>query len=101
MLEQCYENKSIIIDCKIKNILNIHSIKHESVKDLRGLFDNVKKNLRALKVLNFNRDMFSNIILLNTVLDKLDHGTCKQYELTLKDNEVPNLDEFSKLEKLC
>lgn len=72
----------------------MHPIKHESAKDLRNLFGNIKKNLRTLKVLDLDRDTLSNAILLNIVLDKLDRETCKQYELTLKNNEVPSFDEF-------
>lgn len=93
-LEQRYENKRIIVDCHIKGILNMQAIKHESAKDLQILLDNVKKNLRALKVLDFNRDKLSSAILLNVVLDKLDRETRKQFEITLKTNEVPSFDNF-------
>ncbi|CAL1262782.1 unnamed protein product [Larinioides sclopetarius] len=91
-LEQRYENKRVIVDCHIKNILNFPAMKHESAKDLRILLDNIKRNLRSLKILDFNRDKLSNTLLLNIVLDKLDRETRKQYELTLKDNEVPDFD---------
>lgn len=44
-------------------------IKHESKKDLRKLLNKEKKNLKALNVLYFYRDNFSNVILLNTVVN--------------------------------
>ncbi|GBL91111.1 hypothetical protein AVEN_184476-1 [Araneus ventricosus] len=91
-LEQRYENKRVIVDCHIKNILNLQVMKRESSEDLRILLDNVKKNLRSLKILDFERDKLSNALLLNVVLDKLDRETRKQFELTLKDNEVPDFD---------
>ncbi|KFM74595.1 hypothetical protein X975_22117, partial [Stegodyphus mimosarum] len=101
-LEQRYENKRIIVDCHIKNILNTPSINHESAKELRIMLDNIKKNLRSLKILDFARDKLSNVLLLNIVLDKLDRETRKQYELTLKDNEVPDFDTFLEfLERRC
>ncbi|GBO35025.1 hypothetical protein AVEN_136203-1 [Araneus ventricosus] len=67
-------------------------MKRESSEDLHILLDNVKKNLRSLKILDFERDKLSNALLLNVVLDKLDRETRKQFELTLKDNEVPDFD---------
>ncbi|XP_054709666.1 uncharacterized protein LOC129219330 [Uloborus diversus] len=101
-LEQRDENKRIIVDCHINNILNIQPIKHESAKDLRIILDNVKKNLRSLKLLDFARDKLSNAILLNVVLEKLDRETRKQYELTLKDKEVPDFDALLEfLERRC
>lgn len=95
-LEQRYENKTVV-DYHKKNILNMYAIKHEYAKKLRNFLDNVNRNLRALKVLDFDRDTFSNAILLNVILDKLDHETHKQCKLTLKDNEVPNFDELLEL----
>lgn len=35
----------------------MYTIKPESAKVVRSLLDNVKKNLSALKVLNFDRDI--------------------------------------------
>lgn len=55
---QRYENKRIIVDCHIKSIFNRQLIEHESAKNL-NLIDNAKKNLRSLKVLDFDRDNFS------------------------------------------
>ncbi|GFR26833.1 DUF1758 domain-containing protein [Trichonephila clavata] len=93
-LEQRYENRRIIVDSHIKNILNCQTIRHESTKDLRYLLDCINKNLRSLKSLEFERDKFSNALLLNIILDKLDRETRKQFEIILKDNEVPDFDQF-------
>lgn len=58
----------------------MHSIKHESAKDLCNLLDNLKKNLRTLKRSQRNlTDTSSNVMILNIVLDKLDHKRRKQY----------------------
>ncbi|GFR16787.1 uncharacterized protein TNCT_731461 [Trichonephila clavata] len=43
-LEQRYENKRVIVDCHIKNILNVQAMKYESSGDLRILLDNIKKD---------------------------------------------------------
>ncbi|GBN68423.1 hypothetical protein AVEN_204515-1 [Araneus ventricosus] len=38
-LEQRYESKRVIVDCHIKNILNLQLMKRESSEDLRILLD--------------------------------------------------------------
>ncbi|GFS79813.1 integrase catalytic domain-containing protein [Trichonephila clavipes] len=93
-LEQRYENKRLMVYCHIKNILNIQPLKHESGKDLRNVLDTILKNLRSLKILEFERDKLSDALLLNIILDKLDRDSRKQYELTLKDDNVPEFDDF-------
>ncbi|GBN29372.1 hypothetical protein AVEN_57692-1, partial [Araneus ventricosus] len=93
-LEERFENKRIIVDTHIKNIINHEKIVHESAKDLRKLLDNIHKNLRALKVLKYDRNDLSNVLLINIILQKLDRETRKQFELSLVDNEVPDFNEF-------
>lgn len=41
--------------CHVKYILNLYVIKQDSAKDHYNLLDNADKNLRALKVLKFDR----------------------------------------------
>ncbi|GFS45898.1 DUF1758 domain-containing protein [Nephila pilipes] len=84
----------MLVDSHIKSILNLPTLKHESAKDLRYFLDCLNKNLRSLKVLDFERDKLSNVLFLNIILEELDRESRKQYELTLKDNEVPDFDEF-------
>ncbi|GFS91387.1 DUF1758 domain-containing protein [Nephila pilipes] len=54
----------------------------------------IDQEIQHLEVLNFERDELSNLLFLNIILEKLDGESRKQYELTLKDNEVPDFDEF-------
>ncbi|GFU68306.1 DUF1758 domain-containing protein [Trichonephila clavipes] len=42
-LEQRYENKRLMVNCHIKNILNIQPLKHGSGKDLRYVLDTILK----------------------------------------------------------
>ncbi|CAL1274004.1 unnamed protein product [Larinioides sclopetarius] len=93
-LEERFENKRIIVDTHIKNIIDHEKIVHESAKDLRKLLDNIHKNLRALKVLKYDRNDLSNALLINIILQKLDRETRKQFEFSLIDNKVPEFDEF-------
>lgn len=90
------------LGCQIKNIPTMQLIKDESSKDLRDFLVSVKKNHWSPKVIDFDRDNFSNAILLNIVLHILDRDTRKQHELTLKDNEDSQFDDFLDfLERRC
>ncbi|GFU60262.1 DUF1758 domain-containing protein [Nephila pilipes] len=93
-LEKRYENKRMLVDCYIKSILNLPTLKHGSAKDLRYFLDCLNKNLRSLKVIDFERDKLSNVFFLNIILEKLGRESRKLYELTLKDNEVSDFDQF-------
>ncbi|GFT14119.1 DUF1758 domain-containing protein [Nephila pilipes] len=54
----------------------------------------IDQEIQHLEVLDFERDKLSNVLFLNIILEKLERESHKQYELTLKDNEVSDLDEF-------
>ncbi|GFS84583.1 DUF1758 domain-containing protein [Nephila pilipes] len=86
----------MFVDSHIKSILNLPTLKHESAKDMHYFLQRyyVNKNLRSLKVLDFERHKLRNVLFLNIILEELDRESRKQYELTLKDNEVPDFDEF-------
>jgi len=101
-LENRFQNKRIMVDLHIRNIMDLPELKQESTKDLRNLLDVIIKNLRALKSLEYESDKFSDILLLNIIIKKLDKQTQKQYEFTLTSNEVPEFSGFLEfLEKRC
>jgi hypothetical protein len=89
-----YENKRAIFDMHIQAIMNHEKIQHESARELRFFVDNVKKNLRSLKSLEFTRNDFSDAILVNILLSKLDKETRKLFEATLNSTDIPKLDHF-------
>ncbi|GFW33623.1 integrase catalytic domain-containing protein [Trichonephila clavipes] len=93
-LEERYENKRLIVKTHVKAILNLAKLKNESAKDLRYLIDDVNKNMRALKVLEFKRNNLSDILILKIILQKLDKETLKQFEYSLNSTEVPKFDDF-------
>ncbi|GFT46356.1 DUF1758 domain-containing protein [Nephila pilipes] len=72
----------------------IQHLEHESAKDLCHFLDCLNKNLRSLKVLEFETYKLSNVLFLNIILEKLDRESRKQYELTLENNEVVDFDGF-------
>lgn len=93
-LSDRYENRRLLTDTHINNILHYPSITHESAKELRDLLDNVNKNLRALKLLKFEQNNFANALLLNIIMPKLDKNSRIQFEQTVQKQEVPELNDL-------
>ncbi|GBN71477.1 hypothetical protein AVEN_85918-1 [Araneus ventricosus] len=93
-LEDRYENKRAVVDSQILSLINLEKLNYESAEDLRKLLDTVKKNLRTLKTFEYERNNLSDVLIINLILQKLDKETRKQFEITLKSKEVPDLDNF-------
>ncbi|GBN41377.1 hypothetical protein AVEN_182075-1 [Araneus ventricosus] len=93
-LEDRYENKRAVVDSQILSLINLEKLNYESAEDLRKLLDTVKKNLRTLKTLEYERNNLSDVLIINLILQKLDKETRKQFEITLKSKEVPDLYNF-------
>ncbi|GBL92707.1 hypothetical protein AVEN_119100-1 [Araneus ventricosus] len=95
-----YENQRQLIDSHVLEIINYDKIHSESAKDLRALMDCVNKNIRALKVLKYEQNKLSDVMLINIILQKTDRESRKQFELSLKTAEIPTFDILMKfLEK--
>ncbi|GBM97379.1 hypothetical protein AVEN_162004-1 [Araneus ventricosus] len=93
-LKERLENKKLIINAHVNAVINFEKIQYASAKDLRNLLDNTRKNLRALKVLEYERNELSDIVLLNILLPKLDKESRKLFESSLETSDVPKLDNF-------
>ncbi|GFV04347.1 DUF1758 domain-containing protein [Trichonephila clavipes] len=62
--------------------------------------DCINRNIRALKVLKYEQNDLSDIILISIILQKIDKESRKQFELSLKTAKVPTFDSIMKfLEK--
>ncbi|GBM91351.1 hypothetical protein AVEN_7003-1 [Araneus ventricosus] len=95
-----FENKMLLVELHINEILEAGKLTTESAKDLRNLTDNIKKSIRGLKVLEYNRNNLSDVLILNIVISKLSKQSRQYYESSLSSNEVPKLDDLiSFLEK--
>ncbi|GBM25188.1 hypothetical protein AVEN_184604-1 [Araneus ventricosus] len=95
-----FENKRLLVELHINEILEAGKLTTESAKDLRNLTDNINKSIRGLKVLEYNRNNLSDVLILNIVISKLDKQSRQYYESSLSSNEVPKLvDLISFLEK--
>ncbi|GFX58385.1 integrase catalytic domain-containing protein [Trichonephila clavipes] len=93
-LKTRFENKRLLTETHIIAILEIEKLTSESARDIRTMTDIISKNIRALKLLGFERNNLSDLILLNIILKKIDRKTRKQFEQSIDSNQIPELDTF-------
>ncbi|GFR06901.1 integrase_H2C2 domain-containing protein [Trichonephila clavata] len=103
-LEQRFENKRLIINKHINAMLMLkyEKFRGDSNVDLRNLVDTCTKHLRALKLLNFEHNTFSELLLIQLVMQVLDTETKRLFEMTLESTDIPKWDDFlAFLNKRC
>ncbi|GBM12575.1 hypothetical protein AVEN_78349-1 [Araneus ventricosus] len=93
-LKERFENQRLLIDFHVLSILHYDKIQQESARELRSLIDCIKKNIRGLKVQNYEQNNLSEILLVNIILQKLDKESRRQFEFSLKSSEVPQFDSL-------
>ncbi|GFW26900.1 integrase catalytic domain-containing protein [Trichonephila clavipes] len=99
-LEDRYEKKRQLIDSHVLEIINYEKIYSESAKELRALMDCINIYVTAIKILKYEQNDLSDIILVNIILQKIDKESRKQFELSLKTAKVPTFYSIMKfLEK--
>ncbi|GFX84845.1 integrase catalytic domain-containing protein [Trichonephila clavipes] len=69
-LKTRFENKRLLTETHINAIIEIEKLTSESARDIRTMTDILSKNIRALKLLGFERNNLSDLILLNIILKK-------------------------------
>lgn len=74
----------------INSFLETYKLTQPSTKDLQNLVDNIKKSIRVLMVLDYNKDNLSGALILNISLQKLDKDTRRNYEMNVSSNAVPS-----------
>ncbi|GFR32400.1 DUF1758 domain-containing protein [Trichonephila clavata] len=103
-LEQRFENKRLIINKHINALLMLkyEKFRVDSNVDLRNLVDTCTKHLRALKLLNIQYNTFSELLLIQLVMQVLDTETKRLFEMTLESTDIPKWDDFlAFLNKRC
>ncbi|GFX22203.1 integrase catalytic domain-containing protein [Trichonephila clavipes] len=93
-LKTRFENNRLLTETHINAILEIEKLTSESARDIRTMTDILSKNIRALKLLGFERNNLSDLILLNIILKKIDRETRKQFEQSIDSNQIPEVDTF-------
>ncbi|UYV63170.1 hypothetical protein LAZ67_2003340, partial [Cordylochernes scorpioides] len=76
------------------NILNIKYIKVTNSRNIIELIDTVKLNLRNLELLGIGEEQLGNMLLTTFILKKIDSNMNKDFELSLKENTFPTLQDL-------
>ncbi|GFV49408.1 DUF1758 domain-containing protein [Trichonephila clavipes] len=87
-----YENKRLIVNSHIAELLNPNKIKFESAFHLRSLIDSIQSHLRALKQLELEPNALCESMLIFVITQRLDDESRKQYEMELHSNDLPKLE---------
>ncbi|GFU76788.1 integrase catalytic domain-containing protein [Trichonephila clavipes] len=93
-LEGRYENKRLIVNSHIAELLNPNKIKFESAFHLRSLIDSIQSHLRALKQLELEPNALCESMLIFVITQRLDDESRKQYEMELHSNHLPKWNNF-------
>ncbi|UYV82844.1 hypothetical protein LAZ67_22001050 [Cordylochernes scorpioides] len=76
------------------NILNVKYIKVTYSRNIIELIDTVKLNLRNLELLGIDEEQLGNMLLTTFILKKIDSNMNKDFELSLKENTFPTLQDL-------
>lgn len=94
LLKKRYDNTRVIMNNHVQAIFELPSINKESSVNLRNLLDGVLRHVTALKVLEQPTSHWDTLLiyLINT---KLDINTRREWERSIKGNEIPTFEELT------
>ncbi|XP_066145931.1 uncharacterized protein [Euwallacea fornicatus] len=101
ILRDRYENKNLIVNSYIKNVLNVPTVTRSNAQNLREFVTQVRCNIGALA--NFNvSERLADLIFIQILTQKLDFHLKRSFESERDNSEYPTLTEFIDfLEKKC
>ncbi|XP_055936576.1 uncharacterized protein LOC129966191 [Argiope bruennichi] len=101
-LKERFDNKRLCVQSHFNDILTLEIHTSDSAKALRAFVDNCIKHVRALKIMGLEQNSFSESLLINILMKKLDRESRRQFELSLVSSNLPTWCEFIEfLEKRC
>ncbi|XP_039303422.1 uncharacterized protein LOC120357324 [Solenopsis invicta] len=101
MLKRRYDNKRLIIQKHIKALFELQPVTKENHAGLRHLLDGVLKHIRALKAIGRPTESWDDLII-HLITGKLDHITNKEWENSITESDIPNLQRLTEfLEHRC
>lgn len=102
ILKSRYENKIVIVNSYLSDMLDIPSISKGKSCALRELVTTLQKNIQSLKNLGLSYEELWNVLMIYLVQKKLDFNTKKAFEAEKDHSEIPSLDFFLRfIEKRC
>jgi hypothetical protein len=93
LLVDRYQNKRLITQQHMHELFNLQAVSNKSANSLRSLLDGVNTHLAALRSLTINTESWDPV-LIYLVSSKIDFATKRDWETTLKSNELPTFEEF-------
>jgi len=90
-----YDNKKVLIQTHVKNIVDLPSINESTSTKLRQLSDDLVSNMKALETLGQKPKEWGPL-LLHTLCSKLDNETLKEWEIKLVKDKIPSVTELIK-----
>lgn len=95
LLIQRYDNKRVIINSHLREIINLQCSSKESHSALRNFSNMFLKNFRSLESLGENVHEWSTILIF-ILVEKLDFNSRKEWETFAKEIPYPNIGDFNK-----
>jgi len=101
LLKKRYENKKIIINAHLRDIMDLPALSKESHVSLRQFSNTFLKNYRSLEAMGENVHEW-NTILIYILVSKLDNNSKREWETFSQDISSPKIDDFNNfLTKRC
>lgn len=101
MLKERYDDKRLIVQRHVKALFELQPVSKENYTGLHYLVDGVLKHMKALKAIGRPTESWDDLIIY-LVAGKLDYTTNKEWENTITDAEIPNVQRLIKfLEHRC
>ncbi|XP_044751696.1 uncharacterized protein LOC123311691 [Coccinella septempunctata] len=92
-LRDRFDNKYLIVNAYIRNLLNVPSLTKGNDNNLRNFISQIKTNLAALNTYNLSEKL-TDLILIQIFTQKLDFGLRKEFEGERNVRDFPTLPEF-------
>ena len=101
LLKERYNNKKLLINHHLKGFFSQTALKSENFSDLNQLFDTSNKHLRALRALGSPVDQWDDITVF-LITSKFDYESKRQWDMSLKENEMPSFKDLEQfIQKRC
>ncbi|GFU10365.1 DUF1758 domain-containing protein [Trichonephila clavipes] len=89
-----YENKRQLALSQINKLFSIKISRANTSKSLLKIIDICNEVIRNLKTLDLETNSLTELIIINFLISKVDACISQRWELSLKNNKIPTLEEF-------